>query len=154
MSLCILTSFRLLSWSHFYVLKLQCVLTDMFLICCHTLWCPVYWDGWLSIFTCWFTLISYLFLPILVHMHISVPRLIWLQFLAHIKVQVSTHQHHLLHHRTVALCVSCSFCYWLLGCWLSTLRNNGWTKVIYSCGGVLTIDGLGIFLGRLNMLTV
>lgn len=32
MSLCIVTSFRFLSWSHFYVLKLQCLLTDMFLI--------------------------------------------------------------------------------------------------------------------------
>jgi len=60
MSLCIVTSFQFLSWSHFYVLKLQCILTDMFLICCHTLWCPVYCEGWLSVFACWSTLISWL----------------------------------------------------------------------------------------------
>ena len=60
MSLCIVTSLRFISWSHFYVLKLQCLLTDMFLICCHTLWCPLYCEGWLSVFTCWSTLISWL----------------------------------------------------------------------------------------------
>jgi len=29
----------------------------------------------------------------------------------------------------VALCMSCCFCYWPLGCWLSTLRNKDWTEV-------------------------
>jgi hypothetical protein len=47
-----------------------------------------------------------LFVQILVHTHITVPWLTWLQFLAHVKVQVSTHQHHLLHHPdSSTLCV-------------------------------------------------
>jgi hypothetical protein len=39
---------------------LQCLLTDMFLVHCHTLWCPVYCEGCLSFLTRWFTLISWL----------------------------------------------------------------------------------------------
>ena len=103
MSLCILTSFRLASWSHFNVLKLQCLLTDMFLVHCHTLGCLVYCEGWLSVSTCSFTLISWL-----VSTDSGTYSYQWssIQFLAHVKVQVSTHQHHLLHHRSNStLCV-------------------------------------------------
>jgi hypothetical protein len=31
--------YKLLSWSHFYPLKLQCLLTDMFPLYHHGLWC-------------------------------------------------------------------------------------------------------------------
>jgi hypothetical protein len=38
----ILESSRLLSWSHFCVLKLQHLLTYMFVFRCHRLWYQVY----------------------------------------------------------------------------------------------------------------
>jgi len=45
-------SSRFLAWWHFYLLKLQCILTDIFLLFYRELWCrPANYWGWCSQFS-------------------------------------------------------------------------------------------------------